>query len=286
MTRARSPQRRRRWPRLDVLSILLAPLGIAVVMAGHLLDGSQLAALLQGPPALVVFGGTLGAILISYTPVEVFRAVRSAVAAFRAPDSDLDTLAATIVALSIRGHRRGLPALEADLETVSDPMLRSGLGLVVDGASPEMLKQVMALEGRAEEAEEELPARVLEAAAGYAPTMGILGAVLGLMRVMENLGAPGMLGSGIALAFVATVYGVGFANLVLLPLAGRLRERSMRHGRRRELIAEGLEALQQRTNPRLVAHKVRAFSTAVPRIEELATHPGVLRAARVPGVPA
>ncbi len=286
MNRARPQQRRRRWPRLDLLSILLAPLGIAVVMAGHLFDGSHVTSLLQGPSALVVFGGTLGAILISYTPSEVVRAARSALAAFRSPDGDLDTLAATIVTLSIRSHRRGLQALEADLDHVSDPLLKSGLGLVVDAASPEMLKQVLALESRAEEAEEELPARVLEAAAGYAPTMGILGAVLGLMRVMENLGAPGMLGSGIALAFGATVYGVGFANLVLLPLAGRLRERSLRRGRRRELIAEGLEALHQRTNPRLVAHKVRAFSASMPRIDEQAVQGGPLRAARQPGVPA
>lgn len=286
MNRVRPQQRRRRWPRLDLLSILLAPLGIAVVMAGHLFDGSHVTSLLQGPSALVVFGGTLGAILISYTPGEVVRAARSSLAAFRSADNDLDTIAATIVTLSIRSHRRGLQALEADLDHVSDPLLKSGLGLVVDAASPEMLKQVMALESRAEEAEEELPARILEAAAGYAPTMGILGAVLGLMRVMENLGAPGMLGSGIALAFVATVYGVGFANLVLLPLAGRLRERSLRRGRRRELIAEGLDALHQRTNPRLVAHKVRAFSASMPRIDELAVQGGPLRAARKAGVPA
>jgi chemotaxis protein MotA len=279
-------RRRRRWPRLDLLSIILAPLGIAVVMAGHVLDGSQLVSLLQGPPALVVFGGTLGAILISYTPAEVWRAMHSALAAFRSPEGNLDTLSATIVTLSIRSHRRGVQALEADIDHVTDPLLRSGLGLVVDGASAEMLEQAHALECRSEEAEEELPARVLEAAAGYAPTMGILGAVLGLMRVMENLGAPGTLGSGIALAFVATVYGVGFANLVLLPLAGRLRERSLQRGRRRELIGEGLRALQERTNPRLVAHKVRAFSAAMPRLDEFAAPGATLRATRKPGVPA
>ncbi len=285
MNRGRPQQRRRRWPRLDILSIVLAPLGVAVVLGGHVLDGSQLASLMQGPSALVVFGGTLGAILISYSPMEVLRAIRSAAAAFRSSDDDLDTLAATIVALSIRAHRRGLPALETDVDQITDPMLRNGLGLVVDGSSPELLKQVMTLDARAQEEEEDLPARVLEAAAGYAPTMGILGAVLGLMRVMEHLGTPGSLGSGVALAFVATVYGVGLANLVLLPLAGRLRERSMLRGRRRELIIEGLEAMQQRTNPRLVAQKARAFSNRVPRIDELATHGG-LRTAGQPRVPA
>ena len=277
--------RRRRWPRLDVLSILLAPLGIGVVAAAQLLDGSRLSSLIQGPSALVVFGGTLGAILITHTPLEVLRAVRAAVAAFRAPDDDIDTLAATIVTLSIRAHRRGAAALEPDLDHVTDPLLQSGLSLVVDGTSPELLKQVLTLESRAQEAEEDAPARIFEAAAGYAPTLGILGAVLGLMRVMEHLGSPGMLGSGIALAFVATVYGVGLANLVLLPIAGRLRERALMRSRRRELIVEGLEALQQRINPRLVAQKVRAFSSSMPRIDELAAHGG-LRPARKPGIPA
>jgi chemotaxis protein MotA len=271
--------RRRRWPRLDILSILLAPLGIGVVVAAQLLDGSTLSALVQGPSALVVFGGTLGAILISYTPGEVLRAVRAAMEAFRSPDDDIDTLAATIVTLSIRAHRRGLPALENDIEQVADPLLREGLTLVVDGTTPETLNELMTLESRAQEAQEDVPARIFEAAAGYAPTMGILGAVLGLMRVMEHLSAPGMLGSGIALAFVATVYGVGVANLVLLPIAGRLRERATARARRREMIAHGLQALQQRWNPRLVAQKLRAFSNQMPRIDELAAH-AQLRPAR------
>ncbi len=128
---------------------------------------------------------------------------------------------------------------------------------------------MLTVEKESREAEDELPARIFEAAAGYAPTMGILGAVLGLMRVMEHLSAPGTLGGGIALAFVATVYGVGSANLVLLPIAGRLRERAAVQARRRELITQGLQGMQQRLNPRLLAHKLRAFSSRVPRIDEL-----------------
>ena len=103
--------------------------------------------------------------------------------------------------------------------------------------------------------------------------MGILGAVLGLMRVMEHLSAPGVLGGGIALAFVATVYGVGSANLVLLPIAGRLRERAAVQARRRELIIQGLQGMHQRLNPRLLGHKLRAFSSRVPRIDEIAAAP-------------
>ena len=274
--------RRRRWPRLDLLSIALAPLGIAVVVIAQWLDGSRVGALLQIPSALIVFGGTLGAVVISSTPAEIARAARAALQAFRAADDDLEMLGATFVTLAIRAHRRGVVALEPEIESITDPLFRGGLSLVVDGAAPEMLNDVLALETRAQEAEEDIPARIFEAAAGYAPTMGILGAVLGLMRVMEHLSAPGMLGSGIALAFVATVYGVGFANLVLLPIAGRLRERAIARARRRELIVQGLHGLQTRMNPRLMSQKLRAFTTRMPRIEELATH-APLRPARTSG---
>jgi chemotaxis protein MotA len=280
-----SPSSRRRWPRLDVLSIALAPLGIVVILLAQWLDGSAFGALLQGSSALVVVGGTLAAILVSYSPRELARAVVAALHAFREPDDDLDMLAATMVTLSIRAHRRGLPALEQEIDDHADPFLRDGLALVVDGTEPQLLNEMLTLEKGSREAEDEAPARIFEAAAGYAPTMGILGAVLGLMRVMEHLGTPGVLGGGIALAFVATVYGVGSANLVLLPIAGRLRERAAFQARRRELIVHGLQGLQQRLNPRLVAHKLRAYSSRVPRIDELTAHIPA-RHIRSPRIPA
>jgi chemotaxis protein MotA len=284
VTRRNGPARTSR-PRLDILSIALAPLGILVVLLAQFLDGSPFGALLQGSSALVVGGGTLAAILISYTPVEIARAVRSAGRTFFAPADDVDILAAQLVTLSIRAHRKGLPALEPDIDDIHDPFLREGLALVVDGTAGQLLNEMLTLENSSREAEDEAPARIFEAAAGYAPTMGILGAVLGLMRVMEHLSAPGALGSGIALAFVATVYGVGGANLVLLPIAGRLRERAAVQARRRELMIQGLQGLQQRLNPRLLAHKLRAFSSRVPRIDELTAMP-LGRQAHSPRIPA
>jgi chemotaxis protein MotA len=284
VTRRNGPARTSR-PRLDILSIALAPLGILVVLLAQFLDGSPFGALLQGSSALVVGGGTLAAILISYTPVEIARAVRAAGNTFFAPADDVDILAAQLVTLSIRAHRKGLPALEPDIDDIHDPFLREGLALVVDGTAGQLLNEMLTLENSSREAEDEAPARIFEAAAGYAPTMGILGAVLGLMRVMEHLSAPGALGSGIALAFVATVYGVGGANLVLLPIAGRLRERAAVQARRRELMIQGLQGLQQRLNPRLLAHKLRAFSSRVPRIDELTAMP-LGRQAHSPRIPA
>ena len=196
---------RRRGPRLDLLSIALAPLGVVVVLLAQYLDGSQFGALLQGSSALIVGGGTLAAILVSYTPIEIMRAIRAAARAFLTPDDDVDILAAQMVTLAIRGHRQGLPALEPEIDQIEDPFLRDGLALVVDGTPTATLNEMLVLEKNSREAEEEAPARIFEAAAGYAPTMGILGAVLGLMRVMEHLSAPGVLGGGIALALVATV---------------------------------------------------------------------------------
>lgn len=151
-------------------------------------------------------------------------------------------------------------SLEAEIDEIDHPLLRDGLALIVDGTSIEILRDMVATERRARDADEELPARVFEAAAGYAPTLGILGAVLGLIEVMHHLSEPAALGSGIAVAFVATVYGVGGANLLFLPLAGRLRERAAAASRRRDLVAEALFAIHARTNPRLVAHKLRVLS--------------------------
>jgi chemotaxis protein MotA len=245
-------------------------LGFVIVIGAQALDGGAIRSLFQVRAALIVFGGTLAATLISYSPRAILDAVRAAARTFAREDDSLDSLSAQLVSWSIRAHRRGLLALEAELETVRDPFLRNGLMLAIDGASSEMLRDVLSVERLAQEGRDEVPVRIFEAAAGYAPTLGILGAVLGLIRVMENLTAPTALGSGIAMAFVATVYGVGFANLVLLPIAGRLRERSAWMSRRSDLVIEALVDVQRCSNPRLVVQKTRGFATSVPRVEEIA----------------
>jgi chemotaxis protein MotA len=246
---------------LDVASLLALPLGILIVLAAQVLEGGAPQALVQGPAALIVFGGTLAAVLISYSPIEVGRAVRAVARTFeRGGDDDANVLMTKLVAIAGRAHRRGLMSLETELADIEHPLLRDGLSLIVDGTSIEVLKDMVAVERRARDADEELPARVFEAAAGYAPTLGILGAVLGLIEVMHHLSEPAALGSGIAVAFVATVYGVGGANLLFLPLAGRLRERAAAASRRRDLVSEALFAIHARTNPRLVEHKLKVLS--------------------------
>ncbi|HEY0876798.1 MAG TPA: flagellar motor protein [Vicinamibacterales bacterium] len=260
-----SSRRRFQWGSLAAVGA-----GILIVVAAQALDGGTFSALLQGPAALIVFGGTCAATLVSYSPSTVLDALRAAARTFREDVDDLDELSAQLVGLSIRAHRRGLLDLESEVDTLQDPFLRNGLALAVDGVSSEMLREALNVERLAHEAREEVPARVFEAAAGYAPTLGILGAVLGLIRVMEHLATPAALGSGIAMAFVATVYGVGSANLLLLPMAARLRERSAAASRRRDLITETLIDVQQRINPRLVAQKARVFANTLPRVDEIA----------------
>jgi chemotaxis protein MotA len=245
---------------LDVASLLTLPLGVVIVLAAQWLEGGAPRALLQGPAALIVFGGTCAAVLVSYSPREVRRAIRAMAATFEYVTDDTDVLMSRLVAIASRAHRKGLMALETEIGDIDHRLLRDGLTLIVDGTSIEVLRDMVATERRAREADEEMPARVFEAAAGYAPTLGILGAVLGLIEVMHHLTEPAALGSGIAVAFVATVYGVGAANLLFLPLAGRIRERAAFASRRRDLVAEALFAIHARTNPRLVAHKLKVLS--------------------------
>jgi chemotaxis protein MotA len=251
---------RTRKQRFDIGSILMVPLGIAVVVGAQLLEGGAPQSLLQGAAALIVFGGTMAAVLVSYSPQEVLSAIRRVVETFKVVDTTTDRLTQRLVAIAGQAHRKGVMTLENELSAIDDPFLANGLALVIDGVAIEALRDITATERRAREADEEAPARVFEAAAGYAPTLGILGAVIGLIQVMQHLSDPGALGSGIAVAFVATVYGVGSANLIFLPLAGRLRERAHAESRRRDLIAEALFAIHERMNPRLVAQKLRALS--------------------------
>jgi chemotaxis protein MotA len=160
---------------------------------------------------------------------------------------------------AVTARRRGIAALENDYAAEHDPFLRRSLGLLVDGVTPAAMKEALGAFSRAREEADEECALVIETAAGYAPTLGILGAVLGLIRVMENLATPSGVGAGIAVAFVATVYGVGAANLLLLPLASRLRSQARNAAVGREMIIEGVCAIQQRLHPHLVESHLAGF---------------------------
>jgi chemotaxis protein MotA len=245
------------------LSLLAVPAACGAVVMAYWWGGGAVAGLAHGASALIVLGGTGAATLVSYSLTDIGRTARAALRAFRRDEPAMGALAAQLVEWAMRAHRNGVLALDADLERVQDPYLQHALSLAVDGVDVAVLRDVLAAESRAREADDDLHVRVLETAAGYAPTFGMLGAVLGLMQVMTVIDQPGRFGGGIATAFVATVYGLALANTLLLPLAGRLRERLLVGVGRRALILEAVVGLRQRTHPRLLAATIRGIAPAV-----------------------
>ncbi|MBS1818537.1 MAG: flagellar motor protein [Acidobacteria bacterium] len=248
--------------RRDIASVIGVPLTVAVVLGAQLLEGGAIRTLLQPTAALVVFGGTFAALLVSYPVGAVGGAVRAALRAFDAPAEPDEQLVKRLTEYASRARRQGVGALEAEIDVLHDPFLKRALELVVDGFRGPEVRRLLETDSETRELHDEEPADVLEAAAGYAPTLGILGAVLGLIHVMENLASPGRLGAGIAVAFVATVYGVGSANLLLLPLATKVRARARAEAVSREVVIEAISAIQLNTHPRLVEQHLSAFLRA------------------------
>lgn len=248
-----------RKARRDVIAVFSLLLIAGIVVLAQLSEGGRLLALLQPTAALVVLGGTAAALLLSF-PVPLLRRTWTALGTvFRVAPEPEQALVARFDRYSVLVRRRGVSALENELNAEHDPFLKRALGLLVDGVATPPMKEALASFSRAREEADEECALVLETAAGYAPTLGILGAVLGLIRVMENLATPAGVGAGIAVAFVATVYGVGAANLLLLPLASRLRSLARNSALGRELIIEGVGAVQQRLHPRVVEAHLAGF---------------------------
>jgi len=245
--------------RVDVAILVGAVIGIGLVLGGHGLEGGRLRSLVQGAAAVIVFGGTLGAVVLSFPLRDLRMAVTSLKHLVVDDAPAADGTVAVISRFAVRARKEGLLALEDDAERMSDPFLKRALALAIDGTTSNTLRAMLEDEIDSRQEIEETPARVFEAAGGYAPTVGILGAVLGLIHVMENLADPSNLGSGIAVAFVATVYGVGSANLIFLPIGSRFRARAQRNARRREAVLEGVLAIQEGLNPRLIDQKLRGL---------------------------
>ena len=245
--------------RLEYATVIGAPAAIAIVLLAQVIEGAPTRALWQPTAALVVFGGTLAAVLVSYPAALVWRTVRAIKDAFVSRHEPVEAVLAGIINYSQVSRRKGLIALETEIDRAVDPFLKIALGLAVDGTNAKVARQILEVESDARREYAEAPADVLETAAGFTPTLGILGAVLGLIHVMQSLSDPSKLGSGIAVAFVATVYGVASANLLLLPLATKLRGSARRAALTRELIIEGITSVQEGLNPRVIEQKLRGF---------------------------
>ncbi len=244
---------------MDALSIIGILIALGAILVGQSLEGGHVASLLNGPAALIVIGGTVGASMLQ-TPLTVFfQAMRSIKWVFSPPVLEPEQMIKKIVGWSSVSRSEGLLGLENASETEQDLFARKGLRLLVDGSEPEIIRTILETETDAREHNELQAARVFEGMGGYAPTIGILGAVMGLIHVMENLSEPDKLGSGIAVAFVATIYGVALANLFFLPVANKLKSITYSHTRLREMITEGIISIAQGENPRNIEARLRSY---------------------------
>lgn len=245
---------------MDYLSFGGILLAIVCILGGQALEGGHAGSLMQFTAFLIVMGGTIGAVMLSYPKADFVRGLKLGGSVFREVKIDIDGLVKELVEMASVARRDGVLALEGRLAGLTDPFLKRAVGFVVDGVDATVARS--ALEGQidAEAEENTMGAKVFESAGGYSPTVGILGAVLGLIHVMENLSNPDAIGPGIAVAFVATVYGVGAANLIFLPMATKIKRRINLEKERKTLIAEGVLSIQEGLNPRVLEEKLRALT--------------------------
>ena len=236
-------------------------IGVAIVglLFGAMMEGSQISAFIDPPAILIVFGGTFGATLASTSMESVKRIPSLYKKAMSTPHHDLQGRVDELVGLAEKARREGLLALESGVADLDDEFTRKGLQLVVDGTEPEVILQVLENEIDGASGRAAADRTVFEKAGGFAPTMGILGTVLGLVHVLQNLDQPSTLGPAISGAFIATLYGVGSANVIFLPVASKLHHIAEAETSLRELTIEGLLAIQAGDNPRVVADKLEAF---------------------------
>ncbi|MFT5721346.1 MAG: chemotaxis protein MotA [Motiliproteus sp.] len=244
---------------MDRLSLLGVLLVLGSVFGGQLMGGGQFDTLLNGAAAIIVFGGTLGAGLLQFSLPEARRALSMLRWVFSPPRLNFAAGTEKVVSWSMQTRRFGLIGLEQQAEQQQDAFLRKGLQLIADGNDKESIRDIMEMELTISEQRDLQAARVYESLGGYAPTIGIIGAVLGLIHVMSNLAAPEALGAGIATAFVATVYGVGLANLVLLPIAGKLRSIIHQRYQYHEMMLEGFLSIVQGHNPLAIRLRLESY---------------------------
>jgi chemotaxis protein MotA len=234
-------------------------LAVGGILLGLFLEGGKIAQIMQPTAAMIVFGGTLGAVMLQFPLRVVIVSFKRLGQLFLDPSRDPQSLIAEIVSYAHKARKDGIVSLDAELGQIHDPFLKKSLMLAVDGTEPQEIRKMMELElDNQAEHEEHIPS-VFESAGGFSPTIGIIGAVLGLIQVMQHLDNISEVGKGIAVAFVATIYGVGAANLFFLPAAGKIKIRIRQEQVRREMMLEGVISILEGMNPRMIETKLRGF---------------------------
>lgn len=246
---------------MDYIALVGLALGLLAVFVGQFLEGGSLSALLNGPAFLIVVGGTLGATALQSRLPVFIRGMRSLSTVFTPLDVDDEMILKKALRWSHVVRKEGFLGLELVMNREKDPFSRKALAYLVDGVEPDSLRSALELEISLRQESEIESAKVFLAMGGYSPTIGIIGAVMGLIQVMYNLTDPAMLGVGIATAFVATIYGVGLANLLFLPIYNKLRNLTAARSRCREMIMEGVVAISKGENPRFIELKLQSFQT-------------------------
>lgn len=244
---------------MDIASVSGLLLALVAILGGQALEGGSIGSIMQPTAALIVLGGTFGACMLQFPMSVAVISFKSIVKAFLEPKGNNRAVIHEIIRLANKARKEGVISLESDVQTITDPFLKKALTMAMDGVEPKVLRETMELEISNLEEEGEQPIKFWQAAGGYSPTIGILGAVLGLIHVMENLSDPSKLGSGIAVAFVATVYGVGLANLVYLPISGKLKLKSRSQLIAKEIMLVGVISILEGENPRLIDDKLRSY---------------------------
>lgn len=244
---------------MDVAAVFGLLLAIGAVVGGNFLEGGQLQELLNIPAAVIVVGGTVAAALIQSPASDVARAFKLLGWAFSGKGHDKQAGIDKLVSWCVSARRKGLLSLEEVAEKEDDPFVKSGLLLLVDGKGSDVIRSALEVELVTLEQRDLQGARVLEGMGGYAPTLGIIGAVLGLIHVLGNLSDPANLGSGIAVAFVATIYGIGLANLFLIPVANKIKSLVLMRYQYQEMILEGLMFIAEGQSPKSIQQHLQGY---------------------------
>ncbi|MBC7191879.1 flagellar motor protein [Marinobacter sp.] len=244
---------------MDLLSLFGIILAFAAILGGNLLEGGALSSLFNGPAALIVVGGTLAATVLQTSWPLLKRSLRQVRWVFVPPYIDLEDGIHKVVDWSVKARKQGLLGLEGLAEKEPERFARKGLQLLVDGAETDTIRSIMEVDLESREQRDLEGARVYEAMGGYSPTIGIIGAVMGLIQVMTNLEDPESLGTGIATAFVATIYGVALANLLFFPVANKLRGIISERSRYEDMMIDGLVAIAEGENPKSIELRLRGF---------------------------
>lgn len=254
---------------MDLASLIGTILGVGAVLGGQVLEGGHIGQILQGTAALIVLGGTFGAMFLSFPVQDIKKAVSLIPLIYKNVDMDVRPVIEEIVKIATIARKEGVLAVEGQRESIQNPLFKKTIKFVIDGFEPNTVKEIIDTEIYLALEEEENAGKVFEGAGGYAPTIGIIGAVLGLIHVMAMLNDPSKIGEGIAVAFVATVYGVGVANLFLIPWGTKIKRKANQRAMTKEVVKLGVVGIQEGLNPHFLKEKLEVFVE-----EHLRSHDG------------